>query len=282
VADREVQHLSFARACPTGTYARKNIGYLAAMAAKAPFIIETDDDNWPLPTFWQKRSEDASVRCLDQAGWTNVYRYFTDALIWPRGLPLRYVRRQVPDVTSLAQFQTVCPIQQGLVDGNPDVDAVYRLVLPLPQVFQNNVQLALGPGSWCPFNSQNTVWWPQAYPLLYLPSHCSFRMTDIWRSFIAQRIAWANGWRVLFHGATVMQERNEHDLISDFEHEIPGYLHNEKLALLLDCLPIKPGVADTTHNLSLCYRELIANGCIGPQEMAILDCWIADCARLIT
>jgi hypothetical protein len=30
-------------------------------------------------------------------------------------------------------------------------------------------------------------------PLLYLPSHCCFRMTDIWRSFIAQRCLWELG-----------------------------------------------------------------------------------------
>src|SRR5262249_31382202 len=154
----------------------------------APFIIETDDDNWPLPGFWHTRNNDISVKCLDEAGWTNVYRYFTDAMIWPRGLPLTCIQRPVADINSLVDLQTMCPIQQGLVESNPDVDAIYRLVLPLPQTFRRSVQLALGAGSWCPFNSQNTTWWPQAYPLLYLPSHCSFRMMDIWRSFIAQRI----------------------------------------------------------------------------------------------
>ena len=54
------------------------------------------------------------------------------------------------------------------------------------------------------------------YPLLYLPAYCSFRMTDIWRSFVAQRIAWENGWRLLFHGPTMEQERNVHDLMKDF------------------------------------------------------------------
>ena len=91
--------------------------------------------------------------------------------------------------------QTVaCPIQQGLADGNPDVDAIFRLVLPLPMNFGRKPPIALCRGAWCPFNSQNTSWWPAAYPLLYLPAYCSFRMTDIWRSFVAQRICWENGW----------------------------------------------------------------------------------------
>ncbi|MHC4265647.1 MAG: STELLO glycosyltransferase family protein, partial [Planctomycetota bacterium] len=67
-------------------------------------------------------------------------------------------------------------------DDNPDVDAVYRLTQRLPLTFRKDRRLALGNGSKCPFNSQNTTWFPDAYPLLYLPAYCSFRMTDIWRS----------------------------------------------------------------------------------------------------
>ena len=119
---------------------------------------------------------------------------------------------------------TSCPIQQGLVDGDPDVDAVYRLVLDLPFRFERGASVALGTGAWCPFNSQNTSWWPDAYALMYLPAYCSFRMTDIWRSFVAQRIAWENGWSVLFREATVRQRRNPHDLMRDFRDEVPGYV----------------------------------------------------------
>jgi hypothetical protein len=36
-------------------------------------------------------------------------------------------------------------------------------------------------------------------------------MTDIWRSFVAQRIAYENDWAVLFHEPTVWQSK-EHDL----------------------------------------------------------------------
>ena len=39
--------------------------------------------------------------------------------------------------------------------------------------------------------------------LLHLPAYCSFRMTYIWRSFVAQRIAAVNGSPMLFHKATV-------------------------------------------------------------------------------
>ena len=69
--------------------------------------------------------------------------------------------------------------------------------------FRRGPSLWLPPGTWCPFNSQTTWWWPEAYPLLYLPSHCSFRMTDIWRSFVAQRCLWELGHGLVFHAPEV-------------------------------------------------------------------------------
>src|SRR6266513_6481487 len=38
---------SFARKCPIGNYARKNVGYLLAIRSAASNLIETDDDNFP-------------------------------------------------------------------------------------------------------------------------------------------------------------------------------------------------------------------------------------------
>jgi hypothetical protein len=68
------------------------------------------------------------------------------------------------------------------------------------------------------------------------------RVTDIWRSLVAQRIAWANGWLVLFHEPTVRQEPNEHNLMADFEAEVPGYCHNRQIAERLDALTLAGGV----------------------------------------
>ena len=194
---QEQTGLKFAQICPTKHYARKNIGYLLAMRNNSSLIIETDDDNIPDEQFWTRRQRTQNVPILKNTGWVNVYSYFSDRNIWPRGFPLEHLRGQTIAYESLDTAQIDCPIQQGLADDNPDVDAVYRLTLPLPQTFRRDRSIGLTDGSWCPFNSQNTTWWPDAYELLYLPSYCSFRMTDIWRSFIAQRTAWLNNWAFL-------------------------------------------------------------------------------------
>lgn len=280
LAEQRALGLRFARECPTRHYARKNIGYLLAMRAGATVIVETDDDNHPVQEFWAKRNRSQFVRPVSMAGWVNVYRYFTDANIWPRGLPLDRIQAAIPPFESLSQAEVDCPIQQGLADENPDVDAIYRLALPLPQSFRKDRRVALRDGSWSPFNSQNTSWWRDAFPLLYLPAYCSFRMTDIWRSFIAQRIAWAQDWGILFHGPTVWQERNEHNLMRDFKDEVPGYLNNSRICDSLAKLAIKPGREHLNNNLRICYEELVRMGLVGEQELTLLEAWIADLEEL--
>lgn len=279
--DIAAQHRSgfaFAKLCPTAHYARKNVGYLTAIRDGAQLIIDTDDDNRPKATFFAARERVQRARVVVGAGWINAYSYFTEALIWPRGLPLTAIKSAGNPYATLPTATVDCPIQQGLADANPDVDAIYRLLLPLPQEFRCDRRVALGPGSWCPFNSQNTTWWAPAFPLLYLPAHCSFRMTDIWRSLIAQRIAAINDWHVLFQEPTVVQERNEHNLMRDFADEIPGYLNNEAIREVLEGTALTAGAGEIPDNLRRCYRSLVRLGVIAEQELFLLDAWLQDLA----
>jgi hypothetical protein len=272
--ERQMQTgLRFAALCPTGSYARKNVGYLLAMKEGAQIIVDTDDDNIPQEAFWRARRRRQTVSTLRRAGCANVYKYFTESYAWPRGLPLDAVRDPLPPFEDLPIEDRDCPIQQGLVDGNPDVDAIYRLVLPLPIVFRKDRRLALGTGAWCPVNSQNTSWWRDAFPLLYLPAYCSMRMTDIWRGLIAQRIAWENGWSVLHHESTVTQQRNEHDLMADFEAEIPGYRNNRWMVETLGALTLTRNIP---QNLRTCYGSLVRLGLIDAKELPLLEAWLED------
>lgn len=265
---------------PVRHYSRKNIGYLLAIRTRPALLLETDDDNMPLPEFWETRKARLCVRTLSGIGWTNVYAYFTESNIWPRGLPLDAVRTQLPEFEALPELELDCPIQPGLADEDPDVDAIYRLLLPLPISFRKDRRLALAAGTWCPFNSQNTAWFPQAYPLLYLPSYCSIRMTDIWRSFVAQRIAWENGWGVLFKGPDVYQRRNEHDLMRDFADEVPGYLHNRTIGARLAALKLQAGPGNMGDNLIRCYEEMVRLDLVPEKEIMLVKAWVLDLEHL--
>ncbi|MBK1645083.1 hypothetical protein CKO25_10545 [Thiocapsa imhoffii] len=276
LADQLRGPFDLARALPTGHYTRKNVGYLHAIAAGAPCLYETDDDNAPLPV-WQRRGPLVSARPVLDGGWVNVYRCFTDALIWPRGLPLDAVgpsRDHAPALGEVAHYHA--PIQQGLANGAPDVDAVWRLLLDTPLQFRQGESVYLPEGAWCPFNSQSTWWWPEAFPLLYLPSFCSFRMTDIWRSFVAQRCLWAMGRGLVFHGPEVFQARNEHDLMRDFDDEIPGYRSNRSIANCLEGLTLDKSPKAVGENLLHCYDALVEAGHFPQEEFDLANVWLSD------
>ena len=263
-----------AKILPYKHYARKNLGYLVAAFRGAQVIVETDDDNLPYKNFWEGRRREGNAHLLAQAGWTNIYRFFTNHNIWPRGFALEHLQDSLPALTDMKKVN--CVIQQGLADDNPDVDAIYRMTLPLPLKFNKAETIALANGSVCPFNSQNTTWFKEAFPLLYLPSYCSFRMTDIWRSFVAQRIAWTCGWNISFHSATMWQERNVHNLMNDFKDEIPGYCNNKLIMERLQLLKLKEGPENIPENLLACYSELIKMELVGGEEIALVKAWIKD------
>jgi hypothetical protein len=279
--DRQLKlDFKYSKACPVKHYARKNIGYLISIKNKASVIVETDDDNIPMAGFWEERKHTVSSTYSENGGWVNAYKYFSDENIWPRGFLLNKIHTPIVPYEKLPKRESYCPIQQGLADLNPDVDAIYRLILPLPINFRQDREILLSKGSWCPFNSQNTTWFPDAYPLLYLPYYSSFRMTDIWRSFIAQRIAWENNWSILFHKATVYQERNEHNLMKDFEDEVVGYVNNEVICKELMQLPLSAGVENIADNLRVCYKKLIDIGVVGNEELQLLDFWLEDISEM--
>lgn len=260
-------------------YSRKNIGYLRAMLLGADVIYDTDDDNVPNEG-WREREKTCAGDLVSARGWCNVYSFFQEGRIWPRGLALHSLNTPTPSTKAVISME--CPIQQGLADGDPDVDAIWRLTTPAPKIeFVVGRSVALAENVWCPFNSQTTWWWSEVFPLLFLPTTAPFRMTDIWRSFVAQRCLWASGLgSVVFHSPSeVTQERNAHDLMRDFEDEVPGYLHNDEIVCTLECLTLG---LDMSENLRSCYVALVKAGILPAEELTVVDAWLDDVRQIIT
>lgn len=266
---------------PRDHYARKMVGYLEAAAAGADILFDTDDDNRLVAG---RRGDIWRADCRLEIGpaaaaprFVNVYRHFTARFIWPRGLPLECI------VASAAQPLTAAPsaappaigVWQGLADGDPDVDAVYRLTCNQACTFDDAPPVALAPGVVCPFNSQNTAFRRDLLPLMYLPAFVSFRYTDILRGLVAQPILWAAGLRLCFTAATVFQDRNVHDYLKDFEAEVPMYLTGRR-ALETAAAATRDGVS-VADNLRAAYAALERIGIVPARELPLLEAWLADC-----
>jgi hypothetical protein len=280
VADQERAQFQITRKLPWNHYARKLMGYLVAIQQGAEIILDTDDDNMPLSDWSIPDFLGSYLMTPPGMGFVNIYSYFTDQHIWPRGFPLNRVCEPAARLadSSLRTAPVRIGIWQGLADGDPDVDAIYRMTVNAPCFFDVKPPVVLAAGTVSPFNSQNTAFIQPVFPLLYLPASVSFRSTDIIRGLVAQPILWSAGYSLGFTRATVVQDRNEHHYLSDFKSEIPCYLYAEKI------LEVVEGAVSSLYsietNLVGAYESLIRHNLIPKCEMDLLLAWVQDIQNL--
>lgn len=260
---------------PWNHYCRKMVGYIAAMDQGADVIIDTDDDNIPKDN-WAFPDFAGTYEQVAAAGDINIYAFFTDKKIWPRGLPLKKILQSTSDLKKnlLPAAMTNVGVWQFLADDDPDVDALYRLTINQPVFFNDRAPLVLAPGTVAAFNSQNTAFRRELFPLLYLPAFVNFRYTDILRGLIAQPIMWQFGYRLGFGTATVRQLRNPHDYLKDFIDEIPMYETGEQVVPLVQ-EAIKHADNIPTA-LRLAYESLHRQAIVKQEELSLLSLWLEN------
>lgn len=316
---------------PWNHFGRKNLGYLFAIAHGARWIYDTDDDNLlkPLPPADTDGGDryDIDTGVLEAAAHTfqsatpvvcgdsvralrvfNPYPLFGAAGAWPRGLPLDAV---VPTTTGcnatgvaaaveLQQPHTAgrIVIWQSLADMNPDVDAIFRLTRPPQFSFASTGgrMLAAVPaeGLYAPFNAQATLFHHDAFWSLLLPTTVHSRVSDIWRSYIAQRVMRDHGQRLAFTSPRVWQNRTQHDFLRDFDSEHDLYLKAGALLALLDGLhPPAPLTAATgnrdaaagwtyfgTNSIAAHFEalmiDLFEHGVVEEADVLLAQAWLSD------
>jgi hypothetical protein len=254
---------------PWNHYSRKLIGYLYAINQGAEIIADVDDDNLPTDNYGDiPVIEEYYV--ANEPEFVNIYQYFSDDFIWPRGFPLIFVKRKSTNLIKKSNLEV--GIWQFLANGDPDVDAIYRLLFNQNVNFKIHDPIVLDKGTFCPFNSQNTFFYKKTFPLLYLPSTVSFRFTDILRGIVAQPILWEEDLHLGFGNATMIQERNIHDYMNDFESEIPMYLNTLKVAQIAK-ESVKKDFS-ISENLISVYENLFENDIVQSNELDILKAWL--------
>ncbi|GFO00943.1 conserved uncharacterized protein [Plakobranchus ocellatus] len=236
ISDQESLGLSLHRLLPYRSYARKNLGYLFAVAHGAKVIYETDDDNRPLD---QLKGFNLALTTsgLMYAGERlfNPYHHFGQSTLWPRGFPLAAVGAPQENLYRLSSKWRTPGIQQGVVNGDPDMDAIFRLTRKqkssrLQVKFDSAAPPVILPESvYSPFNSQNTLFTYEALWAMLLPTTTTFRMCDIWRGYWAQRLLWEIGSRLAFYPPNAYQQRNAHSYMDDAEDERDMYFETGRL-----------------------------------------------------
>ena len=246
---------SFVDALPWNHFGRKNIGYLYSIMHGAKVIWDFDDDN--ALKFWIPGAAPPGAPSIDEAipesegqsidvlepkdhSWPtyNPYPALGAPTLpsWPRGLPPDDIK--VPDCSN-TPLQTVnlkagsIGVLQSLADYQPDVDAIFRLTMPVPFFFsrpKENKHLMIPRGHFTPYNAQATLHFKAGFFGLFLPITVSGRVTDIWRSYIAQRLFWDVGLQLGFIARPlVVQDRNMHSNIGDLGSEWDIYIKSKQM-----------------------------------------------------
>lgn len=270
---------SITKFLPFSHYSRKNIGYIYAKLNSATSIVDTDDDNFPTEKWQYPVKSECYQLTKKNQGFLNIYDYYSEDFSWPRGFPLDEImpskgkldqsvlndKRNIPKVG----------IWQGLVDGDPDFDAIYRLTHDLPEFkFAERNPVILTKGCYCPINSQNTYFVDELFPLLYLPISVAFRFTDILRGYIAEVISYQKGYSVGFCSPNVVQVRNKHNLFQDFQDELTTYQYSKQVVELAESeVSESDSIADNMHRI---YKTLTTKNIVMEQELSALDAFLKD------
>lgn len=204
--------------------ARRNIGYVYAYDTGCDILATVDDDNIPYPN-WGKNilvGNDVSYDEYEALGsdYFDPLSVTKDNHLWHRGYPLEHLQIR-HNVEYRGKQKKKCLVQANLWDGDPDIDAICRLTYK-PCVKYSDITGPYGSKQISPFNSQNTMVAREVIP--FYPMFPGIgRMEDIWSSYVAQ-FYFPNS--VIYDVATVFQDRNAQDLVTNLEAEIIGYRNN--------------------------------------------------------
>ena len=259
---------------PYNHYCRKNLGYLYAIKKGYKIIYETDDDNIPYDNFDNILQYNNIQMITEQNNvWINIFKYFTNnAYIWPRGFPISLLKNK-PNYL-IQDTDKIPSIINGLVNNDPDVDALFRIICNHQSSIQwnKNECILINNINVCVFNTQNTFWLnPELFISLLIPCSVSFRYCDILRGIINNIILKKTNNYMMYSSPNVIQNRNEHDLMSDFKSEYEMYIHNEKI---LNFIENDIGnITSVKELLFLIYNNLLVNNVITQKDIDILNKW---------
>lgn len=229
----------FAALLPENTYIRKMLGYLFAIDNGAEYIFETDDDNIPYPDAATQIESDISTPTVARDSvasvgrWVNIYSLFQSQNCWPRGFPIQMLNDETTNPVVRENPDDTWGVLQYLADEDPDVDAIYRMVVSDPVYFRREYKVSLENGTYSPFNSQATLWKKEFFPMMFLPLGVTDRVADILRGYMTLSALWARESTLCYSSPIVYQERNAHNLLNDFKLEGGLYENADRWAEIL-------------------------------------------------
>ena len=214
---------------------------------------------------------------------------------WPRGYPLTLIKEQIntsPQMVISSLPKSKVAVVQSLANHDPDIDAIYRLTMPLPFDFpessaegqkksEGRYPLMAPVDTYAPYNAQATLHLYSSLWSLLLPITVHGRVSDIWRGYFMQKICKAIDLHLLFAPPIVKQDRNDHDYLADFQSELPLYLRAPKLLEQLDGFSFTstegayPAASSSLPGMiEHLWVEMYERGYIELQDVQLVQAWL--------
>jgi hypothetical protein len=249
------------RHLPFNSIQRRNVGLLKAWEDGADIVITIDDDNWMLNHDFIRLhgmvgTQPELPAVESSSGWFNVCSMLQEASgtsFYHRGFPRGERWKEAQAFTCTAPLKRRVAVNAGLWLDDPDIDAMTRLERPIVvRRMQDGApaRFVLQPGTWSPFNSQNTALLREVIPAYFL-SPCIGRYDDIWPSYIVTRIAEHLSDVIAFGQPLMRQKRNEHNLWKDLDAERVGMLLSDEFCATLRSITLRGAT------YAECYGEMV-------------------------
>jgi hypothetical protein len=247
--DQQKKYPDLSECLGWNTITRRNIGFVEAYNLGADVVATVDDDNIPYDS-WGKNLCIGKEVLVDYYDASSIGVF--DALsatnhpdLWHRGFPTERLSVK-NNIKYLGKKIVKADVQADLWDGHPDVDAVCRLIHK--PVVKFTVDEQYSSNCITPFNTQNTFMSKEAITK-FMDLPFIGRMSDIWGAYMLQK---RMNCSVVFSPASVYQDRNLQDTVTNMEHELIGYRHTEKF--INDAMPL-PAETKRAYEVYCSYFE---------------------------
>ena len=261
------KHADLLELFPYNTPDRTILGGMLSYMRGSQRIIAVDDDNYTTAQdfigFHSVVGTERKLKLIsNELQWFNVHSTLIEQNnipFYPRGYPWKQ-RKPEASRKAVTERTVRVVVNQGLVLGDPDIDAISRLFWPITAVGMSSdfdSQFGLLPGTWSPFNYQNTALARDLIPCYYRPLSTQ-RNADIWTAYVFNKLAQHFGDVLTFGQPLVKQIRNEHDLWDDLDIELINNRATDHFVSLLRKVDLsKNGYFEALRELlSQCQGEL--------------------------
>jgi hypothetical protein len=245
----------FSKVIPKRCHAETSFGFLVAYEKRPNFIIELDDDVFPIDGagFFNSHKENISrtpaLMVQSPSRWYNTIENLAlknSLSLFPRGHPFATDARETG--YKFEAKETECVLNMGLWSGCLDLDALTILYHSSLDGRGSNCAATLrekkivaGNGTYFAVCSMNTAFAPQIIPAfyqLYMKDLGIDRFDDIWSGLFLKKITDTLGSCVCLGQPLVYHDKRPRNTFNDLGAELEGMAINEKLWRMVDDLEI--------------------------------------------